>query len=237
MIRRAVRRSDAIICNSSEMARFATEYYRAPRERVRVVYNGVDTARFAEFRKGTRAHGPVIGTVGRLERQKNLDVFLEAAECFRRSEPAARFEIVGEGSERPRLERRVGELGLADSVSFKGTTDDVPGFFSRLDQFWLTSDWEGTPNVVLEAMAAGVPVVATRVGGTPELVEDGCTGVLVPPSDATAVCCAAIALAADPERAARIGGAARNTVLENFSLQRMAERTASVYRFVLESRL
>ena len=234
-MRRAFRRSDAIICNSSEMARFATDYYRAPSERVSVVYNGVDAERFMACRNPRRSGGPVVGTVGRIERQKNLDVFLEAAECFRRSQPGARFEIVGEGSDRPRLERRVGELGLSDAVSFKGTTDDVPGFFSRLDQFWLTSDWEGTPNVVLEAMAAGVPVVATRVGGTPEVVEQGRTGVLVPASDAAAVCSAALALAADPARASRMGDDARIAVIERFSLQRMAERTATVYWSVLES--
>jgi glycosyltransferase involved in cell wall biosynthesis len=236
IMRRAFRRSQAVICNSREMARFAVEYYGAPRDRVRVVYNGVDADRFCVARHTSNGgEALVIGTVGRVERQKNLDMFLDAARRFSALRPSARFEIVGDGTERPRLERRVRELGLSNTIRFRGTTDDVPAFFSTLDQFWLTSDWEGTPNVVLEAMAAGLPVIATRVGGTPELVEDGHTGFLVDAADSEGVCNAANSLASDPRRALLMGQGAREAALERFSLERMADDTAQIYTDVMRA--
>jgi glycosyltransferase involved in cell wall biosynthesis len=110
-----------------------------------------------------------------------------------------------------------------------GTTADVPGFLADLDQFWLTSDWEGTPNVVLEAMAAGVPVVATRVGGTPEVVDDGETGVLVEAGDPEAVAAAALRLAADAVLAGRLGEKAREAAERRFSIAAMVRATVAVY--------
>jgi glycosyltransferase involved in cell wall biosynthesis len=238
IMRRAFRKSRAVICNSREMARFAVDYYRAPAGRVHVVYNGVDTTRFAARHASAPrpGNGPVIGTVGRVERQKNLDVFLAAAACVRSTACGARFEIVGEGTERRRLEERSRSMSLSEAVRFRGTTDDVPGFLNGLDQFWLTSDWEGTPNVVLEAMAAGVPVIATRVGGTGEVIEDGRTGILVGRGDAGAICTASLALARDAGRAAAIGRSARAAACERFSLERMAADTVAVYDAVVEQR-
>jgi glycosyltransferase involved in cell wall biosynthesis len=239
IVRRAFRRSDAVICNSAEMARFAADYYRARPHTVRVVYNGVDAERFspaARARAVAAGDGPVIGTVGRIEKQKNLDVFLAAAGCVSARHPGARFEIVGEGTERARLEGVVRERRLADAVRFRGTTRDVPAFLGELDQFWLTSDWEGTPNVVLEAMAAGCPVIATRVGGTPELIEDRRTGILVDAGDAEAICAASLLLAADPAAARRMGLAASTDVHERFSLTAMAAATSAVYESVIGRR-
>jgi glycosyltransferase involved in cell wall biosynthesis len=229
IMKRAFKRSDAIICNSSEMARFASAYYAAPAGRITVVYNGVDTQRFDAARPAPSAERLTIGTIGRLEPQKNLDAFLEAAACVHAVRPEARFHVVGEGSERARLETRTSTLGLAGVVSFEGTTGDVAGFLATLDQFWLTSDWEGTPNVVLEAMAAGVPIIATRVGGVPELLEDGRTGLLVEAGDASALCSASLFLAREPARAGTLGQGAREVVLERFSLSAMVAATARVY--------
>jgi glycosyltransferase involved in cell wall biosynthesis len=212
------------------MARFAVDYYHAPPERVRVVYNGVDHVRFGAGRSGSAADGgPVIGTVGRVEKQKNLDVFLDAAECVWSVAPTARFEIVGDGSERARLEERTRNMSMSAAVRFRGKADDVPGFLAGLDQFWLTSDWEGTPNVVLEAMAAGLPVIATKVGGTTEIIENGCTGILVDSGDSHAICAASLALAQNSSRAREVGERARAVVRERFSLARMAADTGAVY--------
>jgi glycosyltransferase involved in cell wall biosynthesis len=235
IMRRAFRRSRAVICNSREMARFAVDYYQAPPERVRVVYNGVDHERFAIRRKASDRAGaaPIVGTVGRVEKQKNLDVFLDAAACLREAAPGARFEIVGDGSERPRLQTRAESMRMVDAVRFRGNSDDVAGFLGELDQFWLTSDWEGTPNVVLEAMAAGVPVIATKVGGTAEIVEHGRTGILVERGDARAICAAALDLVRDAGKAREVGERARAAVRERFSLERMAADTAAVYDSVV----
>jgi len=229
---RAMRHADAVICNSREMARFACEQYRARADRMHVVYNGVEADRFVAARE--RCGGLVVGTIGRIERQKNLDMFLDAAVRVRQARSDARFRIVGEGSERARLEARVAELGLDDVVAFEGTTAAVAEFFAGLDQFWLTSDFEGTPNVVLEAMSAGLPVVATDVGGTPEVIDDGETGLLVAQGDAGATSAACLRLAAEPDTARRLGEHASLVVRERFSIASMVAGTLAVYRQVLE---
>ncbi|HYC01360.1 MAG TPA: glycosyltransferase [Candidatus Limnocylindrales bacterium] len=227
IMRQAMRSSCTVICNSREMARFAVDNYGAPAHLMRVVYNGVDTTRFDVER---RAHsGLRIGTVGRIEAQKNLDMFLDAAERVRRQRPDAHFIIVGDGSLRQRYQSEVERRGLAAAVRLPGTTADVPGFLAGLDQFWLTSDWEGTPNVVLEAMAAGVPVIATRVGGTGEVIDHGTSGFLVEAGDAAAVTKFALELAGDAALGQRIGEQARRAARERFSIPAMIAGTRAVY--------
>ena len=228
VLRRAFGACDAVLCNSEEMARFATRHYGAPESRLHVVYNGVDLDRFSA-RGRVDGQSLRIGTVGRLERQKNFDVFVDAAGLVLKRHPNALFEVVGEGSLRAEVEGKVAAEGLSEHVRLVGTQADVPGFLSTLDQFWLTSDWEGTPNVVLEAMAASVPVVATAVGGTPEIVADGETGFLVPPGDAPAVAEAALSLAGDPATASAMSRASRRRVEERYSTVRMTEATLAVY--------
>lgn len=231
VMRAAFRASAAVLCNSREMARYAQAHYGAPPERCRVVLNGVDTKRFGGPRPGHA--GLRIGTVGRIEKQKNLDVFLDAAEAVLAVRPDAVFEIVGEGSLRGHYQAEVERRGLAACVSLPGTRDDVPAFYAGLDQFWLTSDWEGTPNVVLEALAAGLPVVATRVGGTPEVIEDGVTGLLVEAGDTAAVAARSLALAADPDEARAMGERAAASAREKFSIEAMVRATVSIYEAAL----
>ncbi|HEY2773600.1 MAG TPA: glycosyltransferase [Candidatus Binatia bacterium] len=231
VMRAAFRSSARVICNSREMARYAAEYYGAPRSRTVVVWNGVDTTRFTAAR---RPHaGLRIGTVGRIETQKNLDVFLDAAARVLAERPDASFEIVGDGSLREHYQAEVERRGLAASVRLPGVRSDIPEFFAGLDQFWLTSDWEGTPNVVLEAMAAALPVVATRVGGTPEVIDDRHTGRLVEAGDAEAVAAAALELAADAGAARRMGAGAARAASESFSIRAMVDATATVYEAAL----
>jgi glycosyltransferase involved in cell wall biosynthesis len=209
------------------MERYAKSYYGAPEGRTAVVLNGVDTARFELPR---RSHeGLRIGTVGRIEKQKNLGVFLDAAALVLAERPDAKFEIVGDGSLRAHFEAEVERRGLRGTVSLPGTRRDVPSFYAGLDQLWLTSDYEGTPNVVLEALASGLPVVATRVGGTPEVVDDGVTGVLVEAGDAVGVASASLALARDPARSAAMGQAAAAAARERFSIAAMVRATEAVY--------
>jgi glycosyltransferase involved in cell wall biosynthesis len=230
LMRRALGSADAVLANSAEMARFASLYYHAPSTRSHVVYNGVDLER---FRPATPGRALVIGTIGRLESQKNLDGFMQAAAIVLARRPQARFRIVGTGSELERLRGVADARGLSAALQFEGTTDDTPGFLAGLDQFWLTSNWEGTPNVVLEAMAAGVPVIATRVGGTAEIVADRATGILVEKGDMEAVAQASLRLADDPALAGRMGAAARDLVARRFSIAAMVDGTENVYRTVL----
>ena len=235
LMTRAFKASDAIICNSEEMKRFAVEHYGAPAQRVEVVYNGVDVDRFAGDARVASSPRPrplTVGTVGRLERQKNLGMFLRGAKAVLERFPGARFEIVGDGSERNRLQEALVEDGLSHAVRLRGELADIPGFLSGLDQFWLTSDWEGTPNVVLEAMAAGLPVIATKVGGTPELVDDGTSGVLIGADDDGALGSAAIRLAGDEELTRRMGACAVGAARERFSLPAMVSATERVYEAV-----
>jgi len=230
VMRRAFGAADAVIANSAEMSRFASIYYNSPSDRSHVVYNGVDVERFGAHEP---ADGLRIGTIGRIEAQKNLDGFLAAAAIVARVRSDVHFLVYGKGSERERLQARVEEMGLGEVVHFAGTTDDVPGVLARFDQFWLTSDWEGTPNVVLEAMAAGVPVIATRVGGTPEVVLDGQSGILVDRGDMEAVAQASLRLAADQALQERMAGAAQHVARERFSISSMVAATVSVYERVL----
>lgn len=231
VLKAAFRASKRVLCNSREMARYAASYYGAPPDRTRVVLNGVDTAR---FRRPRPPHdGLRIGTVGRVEKQKNLRVFLDAAEIVLASRPDARFEIVGDGSLRPAFADEVQRRGLAYAVTLPGTRADIPGFFAGLDQFWLTSDWEGTPNVVLEAMAAGLPVIATGVGGTPEVLDDGVTGVLVEAGDVVGIARASLGLASDPVAAQAMGRCAAKAADERFSIAAMVRATADLYEEAL----
>jgi glycosyltransferase involved in cell wall biosynthesis len=227
VLKAAFRASARVICNSREMARYASDYYAAPSGRVRVVLNGVDTTR---FRLPRREHeGLRIGTVGRVERQKNLPAFLDAAQAVLAARPDAKFEIVGDGSQRAAIAEEIARRGLERCVMLPGTRADIPEFFAGLDQFWLTSDWEGTPNVVLEAMAAGLPVIATKVGGTPEIVDDGKTGVLVDAGDSAAIARAALGLASDAAASEAMGRRAAQAAEDRFSISAMVRATAGIY--------
>lgn len=234
ILRRAFRTSDAIICNSREVERFAVQHYSADPSRIHVVLNGVDVDRFQPGKK--RDRGIVVGAAGRIERQKNLEMFLSAAVLFCRERPDATFLVAGDGTLREHFVRRAAEFGLGDRIRFIGNTNDMPAFFRRLDQFWLTSDWEGTPNVILEAMAAGVPVIATRVGGTEELIRNGIDGFLVAREDVAATCAVATRLAGSPDEASRVALRAREAACSRFSIRAMVESTLRVYAHVLTSR-
>jgi len=230
IMRRAFGRADAVICNSREVARFAAEHYDAPSARTHVVYNGVDAER---FRASRIPHaGRRIGTIGRIEEQKNLPLFLRAAAEISATFAETTFVIAGDGALREQMIRSVRELAVDRTVELIGTIDDVPTFLAGLDQFWLTSDWEGTPNVVLEAMAAGLPVIATAVGGTPEIVDDGTTGVLVAPGDLPGLVAASRRLLENPREADTLGERARSAVQERFSISAMVAATEAVYRDV-----
>jgi glycosyltransferase involved in cell wall biosynthesis len=212
--RLAFRAGAAPVAISAALARSFTRLYG--REPAAVIPNGVDVGR--GFRPEVRAlwrsrhgFGPgdcLVVSVGRLEAQKNpLHLIRAFAEGLRET-PAAHLLMAGEGALLQSAQQLASQAGVAARVHFLGLREDVPELLSAGDLFALGSDWEGTPMAILEAMAAHLPVVATAVGGVPDLVEDAVTGLLAPARDAGALGRALAALARDSERRRRMGAAA-----------------------------
>lgn len=231
---------DRYITVSQDLADWLVRDIGVPRRRVTAIYNGVDTARF--FPAPTEAVLPdgfappgsfVIGTIGRLEQVKDQPT-LAAAFCrliARRPELRARLRlvIVGDGNLRGPLERMLAEHDATALAWFPGYRSDAPALLRALDLFVLPSQREGISNTILEAMATAKPVLATAVGGSPEIVEDGVTGLLVPPSDPEAMAAKLMAYVDDPGLAEAHGSAGHARVLERFSLAAMLDNYRRVY--------
>lgn len=193
----------------------------------RVVPLGIDVARFqVEPRRDPEA--PIIGNVARLVHQKGQDVLLDAIPLVIARRPDARFVIVGEGPEGAALEAQSQRLRVADRVWFAGARDDVPDQLARFSVFAFPSRFEGLCLAVIEAQAAGVPVVATAVGGIRETVLDGESGLVVPLDDAHALADAIVRLLDDPETAGRLAAEARLRA-QAYSIERMVEETIALY--------
>jgi glycosyltransferase involved in cell wall biosynthesis len=165
-----------------------------------------------------------------LRPQKNPSLLLESFARGPASDPRARLLFVGGGELRADLEGQIYALGLQDKVHLLGVRSDIPEVLNAADVFVLSSDYEGNPLSVMEAMAAGKPVICTAVGGVPELVEDGGGGLLVPPGDAKALACAMRRMLEDPRARASMGGASAKRAVERFDLQAMTEAYEDLYR-------
>jgi glycosyltransferase involved in cell wall biosynthesis len=227
----AFQRSLAIVVNSRDVAAYIVRHYRAPQGRMRVIYNGIDTERFHPGPAARDLVGPVV-TIGRLVEQKNHALFLQAAARLAGECADVRFVIVGDGPLRPALEEQARSLGIGDRVSFTGERRDVEEILRTASLFWLTSRWEGLPNVVLEAMASGVPAIATDVGGTRELIRAGVDGYVVPEQDVDAFVQHSRELLNDASMGRRFGAAARARA-EEFSTPCMVSALSQLYDEVL----
>ena len=205
-------------CVSRNLADFFTTL-GVPRELLLTIYNGVDIDRYkpgaprAEFCPVVR-----IGAVGRLVAEKDYPTLLAALALLKARNVRFFAEIAGDGPLAADLKERAQALGLRGLVSFHGSCDDVPAFLRELDIYVLSSRHEGLPIAVLEAMATALPVVATRITAIPEIIEDGCTGILVPPGDAAAMADALAALAGDGSRRRALGEAARELVRTRYTI-------------------
>ncbi|MEN6452394.1 MAG: glycosyltransferase [Thermoguttaceae bacterium] len=221
--------TDAFVAVAESHGCYLAMHEGCPVQKVRVIPNGIDVERFhprwpdAKLQKefGLDPTAPVAGIVAALRPVKHHEMFLQAVALVHRAERTARFLIVGDGPERPRLESLADSLGIADAVRFLGTRSDIPELLSLMDVVLLTSHMEANPVCLLEAMASEKPVVATRVGSVPESVRDGGTGYLVAPGDSQAMADRVLELFADTERAGRMGRAGRESVIAHGSVQRM----------------
>jgi glycosyltransferase involved in cell wall biosynthesis len=171
----------------------------------------------------------LVGIVARLVPIKAHDVFLQAAAEIRRCVPNVRFVIVGDGERRAELEARAGELGLGGEAMFLGWRKDMRAVYADLDVVVLSSLNEGSPVAIIEAMAAGRPVVSTDVGGVGEVVEDGRSGLLVPSRDAAALARAVTKVLSNPAAAERLGSAARAAVYPKYSSGRLVGDLERLY--------
>src|SRR5271157_1854581 len=217
---------DWYVCVSQEVkAQCREQGITGPR--VCTILNGIDLDRFPY--NGPCPHGPVV-TVARLSPEKDVANLVRATAIAAREGDDLRVEVAGEGSCLEDLKGLAAELGVAERVTFLGEGRDVPDLLVRARMFVLPSLSEGIPLTVLEAMARGLPVVATRVGGLHEVVDDGVTGLLVPPADPAALAGAMVELWNDPIRLDRAGCAGRRRVEECFDVRRMLAQYEALYR-------
>jgi len=228
------------IANSRSVARFVALKEGIPRSEIEVVPNGVDVARFGtpdasargkwRLTAGADETTCVVGTVGSLKPVKGHDLFLEAAARVAGAVRNVRFLIIGEGPLKGELVAHAQRLGIADIVHFAGGVADVDRALSAMDIFVLASRSEGMSNALLEAMAAGLPVVAADVGGNPEVVADGVEGFLVPGRDADEFAAGITTLAGDPELRRSMGRGAAARTRRDFTDDRMCARMAEIIR-------
>lgn len=240
--------TDRWVAVSQVLARDLVRCEGLPQARVAVIRNGIplpgpDEAK-EQARRGARLRAEwqagrfssLVGTIGRLEARKGLEVFLEALAALVPSRPGLRAVIVGEGPLRERLEGQAEELGLGDRVLFTGRRDDVQEALEALDVFVLPSHAEGLSIALLEAASSGRGIVATAVGGNPEVIEDGLSGLLVPPRDPRALAAGLAQVLDAPRAATEMGRRAAAGVRAGFSAQGMVEQIEDLYADLLAGR-
>jgi glycosyltransferase involved in cell wall biosynthesis len=232
------RRARLVITASAAIARVLAESGVSP-DRVRVVHEGVPDrppqpgGREALAELGIPPECQVVGNVAALTDHKDHATLLEAAAQVLKALPETRFLLLGEGELRQRLEEKAHLLGLGERCLFAGFRQDLDRLIPSLSVFCLSSHLEGLGTSVLDAMAFARPVVATRAGGIPEAVEDGVTGLLVPPRDPAALSQALIRVLSDAPRREAMGAAGRRRFEEHFTADRMVDRTLAAYEELL----
>lgn len=227
--------SDRIICNARVLRDVMTRSFSVPQERIAVVPNGVDTDHFQpDPAPGT---GPLVLYIGRLVEEKDPLNLLEGFRLASERLPEARLEIVGNGPFRRALEARIKGYSLQSRVRLLPGSADVRQHMKRASLFVLASTQEASPNVIIEAMAMGLPVVATRVGGIPELVEDGRTGILVEPRDPRALSDAVTSVMSDEALRRRMGLQGRQRAVTFHSMEKMVRDTEQVLMSAFEKKI
>lgn len=232
----ASRMVDQVIAVSHHTRQELMHYEKIAENKVSVIHNGISprltrNVQIAELRRelGLDPTHIVLGTIGRLEPQKGLDLLLNAIPRVARECPAARFLIVGGGSLEQELKSQAAALGITDRVIFSGWRADAIDLMQLLDAFVTTSNFEGLPMVLLEAMALGKPLIGTAVGGIPEVVEHGVNGLLITERNPDLVADALLTVARDEVCRTRLGQNSRARHAERFTAQAMAAAYQAVY--------
>jgi glycosyltransferase involved in cell wall biosynthesis len=205
-----------------------------PHSKITTIANGIDSRAHAERQPSDRLRRVI--TVANLRPEKSHETLIAAAALNATACPDLRYQIVGGGARRTELEALARERGVERIMEFLGHREDVPALLAASDLFVLPSRSEAFPNGAIEAMAAGLPVVASAVGGLLDLIESGRTGVLVPPSDPEPLAAAVRALCDDPVHASALGAAARREVVARYSFDRMLGAFEALYEFELHAR-
>ena len=234
--------NDRVVVNCEAVAEFCVERRSMDPENIEIIFNGVPLDEFREVSDsaaaeaaeelGIGADTPVVGTVARLEEQKGITHFLNAVPAVKEECPDVKVLIVGDGTLRGALEEEARQLGIADNVIFTGERRDVPRLYKLMDVKVISSIYEGTTLTVFEAMATGTPVVATTVDGVEEVIEDGATGMLVPPKDAALIAEVVTDLLTNPDRARLLSERAEQAV-KQYDVRTSMRRIENLYEMVL----
>ncbi len=239
-LRRIQKWSDAVLVNSGAIGDDLVSRDGFNPSKIRVIHNGVEVPRFLGDRGLRQTLFPSLDAckfivlVGNMHTDvKGQDVLIAAAPAVLREFPDTRFVLVGDGAQRHVFEEMATEAGVNDEFLFLGRRADVADILAGCDLAVLPSRAEGFPNAVLEYLAAGLPTIATRVGGTPELIEDGVTGMLVPPEDSSALSSAILSLLRAPENARRIALNGHESAVQKFSFERMTGVVEALYTELL----
>ncbi len=219
---------------SQSIIEFLVEHEGVEQEKISLIYNAIDLRRFApaerdRARWGLPPDARVIGGIGRLNYQKNFALFLEIAAAIARQRDDAHFVLAGSGPEESALRRQAASLGLGGRVTFLGYVSDTAQLYPALDFLLMPSRFEGLPMTLLEAMAMGVPVVASRLDGIAEILTDGVDGSLAAPGDCGDFAARLLALLDDPQAARAQAGAALKNVTANFNAEQMTRAVERLY--------
>lgn len=239
-LRRIQNLSGAVLANATPIRdALISEDGFAP-EKLRVIHNGVDTSKFQRARRSRERLFPeirdqkLVVLVGNMHTDvKGHPWLIDAAPVVLREFPHTRFVLAGDGDTRPIFEERVARLGLKPFFLFLGRCSDIPDLLASCDIGVLPSRAEGLSNALLEYMATGLPTIASRVGGNPELIEDGITGLLVAPEDSTAIADAVLRLLRDPELSRQIAANGKRVAVENYGFDRLIREVDALYTDLL----
>ncbi len=234
-----------IIAVSKAVKNYLISWHRVKSDKIRVIYNGIDAHKYdvnfdiKEYKRMLNLQHdiPTVAFIGRLVKLKGVNYFLEAAASILRNGKRVQFVVVGDGPLKERLIKQAANLSISQHVHFIGFRKDIPQILSVIDILVVPSLFEGLPLTILEAMHAGKTIIATRVGGIPEAIKDGETGILVSPRDYHALTKGLLELLNDPEKRKEMGKKGKQRALQHFNVERMVKEYSNIYDECIVSQL